>query len=120
MAENREYMTRQEDMGSIQISEDVLGSIAVNAASEVDGVSGFMSANVSDFMGGKKMTARGVRVESDAENNIIVNLYLIIRYGCAVGEVAKKVQQLVYTALTDMTGFSIAAVNVHVGGISFN
>ena len=56
MAENKEYMIHQEDDGSIQISEDVLASIASTTALEVDGVSALMSANVSDLMGGKKMT----------------------------------------------------------------
>ena len=120
MAENKEYMTRQEDMGSIQISEDVVASIAANAAMEVEGVSGLMGANVSDFMGGKKMTAKGVRVESGSEGEIVVNLYISVRYGSAVSEVAKKAQQVVFTALEGMTGFKINAVNVQVGGITFN
>ena len=54
MAENKEYMIHQEDDGSIQISEDVLASIASTTALEVDGVSALMSANVSDLMGGAK------------------------------------------------------------------
>lgn len=37
MAENKEYMIHQEDDGSIQISEDVLASIASTTALEVDG-----------------------------------------------------------------------------------
>ena len=109
MAENKEYMIHQEDDGSIQISEDVLASIASTTALEVDGVSALMSANVSDLMGGKKMTCKGVRVELVA-----------VRYGCAISDVAKKVQKNVHTALEGMTGFKVAAVNVHVGGISFN
>ena len=36
MAENKEYMIHQEDDGSIQISEDVLASIASTTALEVD------------------------------------------------------------------------------------
>ena len=113
MAENKEYMIHQEEDGAIQISEDVVASIASTTASEVDGVSAMMSANVSDLMGGKKMSAKGVRVEMDGEA-------IAVRYGSAIGDVAKKVQQMVRTALEGMTGFRVAAVNVHVGGISFN
>ena len=119
MADNKEYMTHQESMGTIQISEDVLASIASNAALETEGVSALMSANVSDLMGGKKMSAKGVRVEMDGEA-IAVNLFIVVRYGSAIGDVAKKVQQMVRTALEGMTGFAVTAVNVHVGGISFN
>ena len=116
MAENKEYMIHQEDDGSIQISEDVLASIASTTALEVDGVSALMSANVSDLMGGKKMTCKGVRVELDG----VVGIFVAVRYGCAISDVAKKVQKNVHTALEGMTGFKVAAVNVHVGGISFN
>ena len=119
MAENKEYMIHQEEDGAIQISEDVVASIASTTASEVDGVSAMMSATVSDLMGGKKMSAKGVRVEMDGEA-IAVNLFIVVRYGSAIGDVAKKVQQMVRTALEGMTGFRVAAVNVHVGGISFN
>ncbi len=123
MAENKDYMTRQEEMGVIQISEDVVASIAINAARETEGVSGFMNANMSDIMGGKvgakKLTAKGVRVET-ADGELTVNLYIIVRYGSRIGDVAKKVQQVVHNALEGMTGFQVAAINVHVGGISFN
>ena len=44
MAENKEYMIHQEEDGAIQISEDVVASIASTTASEVDGVSAMMSA----------------------------------------------------------------------------
>ena len=71
MAENKEYMIHQEEAGSIQISEDVLASIASTTAMEVDGVSALMSANVSDSMGGKTMTCKGVRVELDGEQIVL-------------------------------------------------
>ena len=119
MAENKEYMIHQEEDGAIQISEDVVASIASSTAAEVDGVSAMMSAKVSDLVGGKKMSAKGVRVEMDGEG-IVVNLFIVVRYGSAIGDVAKKVQQMVRTALEGMTGFKVTAVNVHVGGISFN
>ena len=118
MADNKEYMMHQENMGTIQISEDVVASIATSAAMEVEGVSGLLSGNVSDLVGGKKMTAKGVRVEM-VDDAIVVNLFLTIRYGSGAAEVAEKVQNSVYTAMQDMTGFNVKAVNVHVGGISF-
>ena len=119
MAESKEYMTHQDEMGTIQISEDVVASVATSAALEVEGVSGLLNANVTDFLGGKKLTAKGVRVEmvSDA---IVVYLFLVVKYGCAVSQIAEKVQESVITALQDTTGFQVSAVNVQVGGISFD
>ena len=95
MADNKEYMTHQESMGTIQISEDVVASIATSACLEVEGVGGLMNANVTDYV-------------------------TLLRCGCAVSEVAQKVQSSVFAALEGMTGFQVNAVNVHVGGISFD
>lgn len=118
MADNKDYMTHQDAMGTIQISEDVVAAIATTTASEVDGVGGLMNANMSDYLGGKKLTAKGVRVEM-VDGAIVVHLFIMIRYGSAVADVAGKVQNSVYAALQDMTGFEVKAVNVHVGGICF-
>ena len=114
MAENREYMVRQEDMGNIQIAEEVVANLATATALEVDGVGGLLSGNVADTKGNKKMTARGVRVDMEGDA-LVINLFLMIRYGCA-----RKVQQSVFATLEGTTGFKIDSVNVHVGGISFN
>ena len=119
MPENKDYLTHEETLGTIQISEEVVASIASAAVLEVEDVTGLMSANVSDFMGGKKMTAKGIRVEMDGDA-IMVNVFITVRYGCTIGEVAKKAQNAVYQTLESTTGYPVSAVNVHVGGISFN
>ena len=116
MPENKDYLTHEETLGTIQISEDVVASIATSTALEVEGVG---STNMSDYLGGKKMTARGVRVEMEGDA-IVVNLFIMLRYGFAVAEVAEKVQTAVFSALEGMTGFAVKAVNVHVGGITFD
>ena len=97
MADNKEYMTHQESMGTIQISEDVVASIATSACLEVEGVGGLMNANVSDYVTGKKMTAKGIRVEMDGDA-IMVYVFITVRYGCTIGEVAKKAQNAVWRA----------------------
>ncbi|MBQ6116031.1 MAG: Asp23/Gls24 family envelope stress response protein [Oscillospiraceae bacterium] len=119
MAENRDYMVRQEALGNIQIAEEVVANLATATALEVDGVGGLMNGNVADLLGGKKLTAKGVRVDLEDET-LIVNLFLMIRYGCGISDVAGKVQQSVCTTLEGSTGFRVGAVNVHVGGITFN
>ena len=118
MPENKDYLTHEETLCTIQISEDVVASISSSVALETEGVGGLLNANMADLVGGKKMTAKGVRVEM-AEDGV-VNLFLMIRYGFAIAEVAQKVQNAVYSALEGMTGFPVKAVNVHVGGISFD
>ena len=119
MADNRDYMIRQEDMGNIQIAEEVVANLATSTALEVDGVGGLLSGNASDGKGSKKMTAKGIRVDMEGDA-LVMNLFLMIRYGYEIADVAQKVQQSVFSTLESTTGFKIQAVNVHVGGISFN
>ena len=112
MSENKEYMTHPEELGCIHISEEVLASLASGAVAEVEGVSGLMSGAP------KKSGTRGVRLVVDEEGSV-VDVYILIRYGYAIPEVAGKIQNAVAAALESMTGFAVKAVNVHVGGVSF-
>lgn len=112
MGENKDYMTHPEELGSIHISEDVLASLAAGAAAEVEGISGMMN------VAAKKSGTRGVRLAVD-EEGAVVDLYVMIRYGYAIPEVAGKLQSAVSGAIESMTGFEVKAVNVHVGGVSF-
>jgi len=112
MGETKEYLTHPEDLGCIHISEDVLASIAVSAAEEVEGVGGMMN------LGNKKSIAKGVRVAVE-DDGAVIDLYVMIRYGHAIPEVAERMQGAVSNAIESMTGFAAKAVNVHVGGVTF-
>lgn len=111
MGENKDYMTHPDQLGSIHISEEVLATIAGGAASEVEGISGLMSLTA------KKTNAKGVRILVE-EDGAVIDLYVMVRYGYAIPEVAEKVQCSVTCAVEAMTGFTVKAVNIHVGGVS--
>ena len=114
MAENREYLTRAEENGSINIAEDVVAAIAADAIGEIEGVGSMcqnMTEQITEQFTGKK-GLRGVRAEVK-DGEIIVD-------GYAIPETARKVQDSVSAAVSGMTGYNVHAVNVHVGGISFN
>ncbi len=112
MSESKDYMTHPEELGCIHVSEDVLATLAGGAAAEVEGISGMMS------LATKKSSAKGVRLTVD-EEGAVIDLYVMVRYGYAIPEVAEKAQCAVATAIESMTGFAVKAVNVHVGGVSF-
>ena len=56
---------------------------------------------------------------SVVDNAAVIDLYVMIRYGYPIPEVAEKIQNAVSSAVEAMTGFQVKAVNVHVGGVSF-
>ena len=119
MGENKEYITYDQELGSINISEEVLAIIAGGAALDVDGVAGLYSTPGRDIaeLLGKKNLARGVKVRVE-EKMVSVDIYIMAAYGSAVGEVGAAVQSAVVTAVESTTGLSVAAVNVHVCGIT--
>ena len=116
MGENREYLTQSASDGSINISEDVVVAIASEAIGEIEGVGAMMTTMTEQlteqFMG--KKPARGIRMDIQ-DGEITLDVYLTVKYGFAA-----KGQDAVMSAVETMTGFSVRAVNVHVGGISFN
>ena len=113
-------MDNDDSIGNIKISVEVVAKIASIAASEIEGVSGMYRSFVGEFAQkfSKKNASQGVRVEIvDEMTNI--DLYLIVEYGVKIPELAWNVQESVRSRVEDMTGLSVAAVNIHIEGIQF-
>ena len=123
MAESKEYMTLPEENGSIHISEEVIAAIAVGAVREVEGVSGMVTNlgnNVTDLVTNKKNAQKGTKgVKIDMSGEALkLDLYLTVRYGAAIPEVAENAQKAVASAVEAMTGCAVETVNIHVGGVT--
>ena len=119
MNDNKDYLSVSQEHGSIQISEEVIASIAAVAALEVEGVSG-LSANLTADIAekfGRKNPGRGVKV-SFRENAIAIDCFVIALYGYSVIDIAKNVQDRVKSAVESMTGQPVRSVNVEVSGIT--
>lgn len=119
MSESREYYSRSEEHGDVYISEEVLEMIAGAAALEVEGVSGLAGGSVSDQILGRKKLSKGISIlwESD---NITIDVAIQINYGSIIPEVAKKVQEAIIANVEATSGMQVAAVNVRVGGVTFD
>ena len=118
MSENKEYVSRSDELGNIHISEEVLAGIAAAAALEgVSGLAANLGSDIAELLG-KKTLAKGVHVQMEDEK-VTVDLSILMSYGNTIPEVGKAVQDGVKNAVESMTGLEIAAVNVNVGGITF-
>lgn len=115
------YISYQEDNGSINISEEVVLAIVRNAAVEVEGVASLSTTAGAELaeMIGLKSIPKGVTIRFE-DNRIITDLIINVSYGSNVVNVAKEVQKAVKSVIQDTTGFEDAEVNVHVAGISFD
>lgn len=121
MSEHKDYISHADELGSIHISEEVLAVIAAAATLEVEGV-GSLAANLGKDIAqllGKKNMAKGIRVTLDGEA-VTVEISLLIKYGCALMEVARQVQDAVSAAVEATSGLTVAGVNVHVCGVTFD
>ena len=67
---------------------------------------------------GRRNFAKGVKVEV-GEKEAAVDLYIIVKYGVRIPDVALAVQENVKQAIETMTGLSVVEVNIHVQGVGF-
>jgi uncharacterized alkaline shock family protein YloU len=112
-------MTEHTQQGRIEISPRAIATIAGDAVLRCYGVVGVASKNV---MGGladllqPERWGRGVDVHV-REGSVVIDLYVIIRYGTRISEVAHGVMSNVKYSLEQVLGIPVAEVNVHVQGL---
>ena len=102
------------DEDDINISEDVVATIAGMAAQEVKGVAS-MSANGLGEMFGRK--TKGVKVQVGAKDTVI-DISITVEYGARIPDIAWEVQNKVKTQVESMTGLNVVSVNVKVQGVN--
>lgn len=115
---NTVVLKDEENVGVVQIADDVVAMIASLATTEVEGVCA-MAGNITNELmsrvGVKKLT-KGVRVEV-LENNVTVDLAVTMEYGYNIPATCQQVQTKVKTAIENMTGLNCTDVNIRIAGI---
>ena len=119
MNETREYVSQELTNGSISVSEDVISAIAATAVQEVEGVCSLLGTG-AEFVSrlGRKNQGKGIRLTISEENEISIDCFVIVKYGCSVFEVAKAVQENVVAVVESTVGHKVKTVNVGISGIS--
>ncbi len=103
----------ENDAKGINISEEVVATIAGMAAQEVKGVASLNASGISEVFG---MKTKGVKVQV-GEKDTVIDVSLTIDYGARIPDIAWEVQNKVKTQVEGMTGLNVVAVNVHVQGV---
>lgn len=106
------------DRGEVVIADEVVAVIAGLAAMEVEGVAAMAGNSTRDLISkiGKKSLAKGVSVDV-LEGIVTVSMVLNLRYGYNIMEISGKVQEKVKIAIENMTGLTVADVNIRVAGV---
>ncbi|HEX3015137.1 MAG TPA: Asp23/Gls24 family envelope stress response protein [Desulfobacteria bacterium] len=107
------------NLGKIEISEEVIATIAGVAAVECYGLVGMASRKLSDGfveLLGRESLSKGVQVKVE-ENQVTIDLFIIVGYGIRISEVANNVIDKVRFTVENMTGLPVTTVNVNVEGV---
>ena len=104
--------------GVVVIADEVVAVIAGLAAMEVEGVASMAGNATRELISkiGIKSLSKGVRVDI-LEDVATIALAMNIKYGYNVMTVSTKVQEKVKAAVENMTGLTVADVNVRVTGV---
>ena len=119
MADNKQYITQNQEHGDVLISEDVIATIVANAVSDVEGVVGLSvkpGADIADMIG-KKNWGKGMKITIGENDELTIDCNVNVGYGQSVVTVAKAVQDAVTAAIASTAGLTVASVNVNVCGI---
>lgn len=105
--------TYQVTDGSCIISEDVIATIACNAAMEVDGVAAMAQRPINIRGVIASGATRSIGVVSNA-NETVLDVYIQPTMTAHIPTVAEQVQTAVKSAVQSMTGSPVTKVNIHV------
>lgn len=101
---------------SLTYSNGVIEKIVAMATREVPHVLG-MKGNLIHFfqeqLGAEDLT-KGVSVEVTDDNRVVVNISVIIEYGCYAPAIFEDVKERVTDRLVSMTGLEIAGINLRI------
>ncbi len=106
------------NLGEVQIADEVVAIIAGIAAMEVDGVSSMAGNATRELISklGMKTLSKGVKVDV-LEGIVTVTLALNLKFGSNIKETTMAVQEKVKGAIENMTGLTVADVNIRVAGV---
>ena len=108
--------------GKIEISDDVIKTIAGHAASKVAGIFGLKGGFIEgakQAVTGRKDFSAGVEVKRDPSGVISLDMHIVVEFGVKIAEVASAVQSATKLQVEAITGRSVGAVNINVADIKF-
>lgn len=114
-----EEFEKNENIGVVKISDEVVSVIAGIAAQEIDGIiegSTGIGGNITNLFKNKKNGVRTTKVTL-AEDKAIIDMSVAVEYGKKIMDLVAMVQDNVKKTVEAMTGLQVEAVNITVQNI---
>ena len=107
---NTYVLQEDENIGTVQIADEVVAIIASLAATEVEGVSSMAGNITNELMSKVEVFNHQVRAE----------LAVLMEYGYNIPATSQKVQERVKNAIENMTGLTVTDVNIRIAGVNMS
>lgn len=114
-----EELVREENIGIVKISDEVVSVIAGIAAQEIDGIFDSqmgVASNITNIFKGKKSITKASKVILE-EDKAIIDMNVAVEYGRKIMDVVAQVQDNVKKTVEAMTGLYVESVNIYVQSI---
>lgn len=115
------------DLGQIEISKETIESIVSLNLADVKGVVGSRKTIIKEItemlMGDTdkselNISSRTVKIEIK-NNKPLINLYIIIKYGVRIPDIAWDIQNRIKKSIKNKLGININEIDIHIEGIQF-
>ncbi|MFH1692366.1 MAG: Asp23/Gls24 family envelope stress response protein [Candidatus Omnitrophota bacterium] len=106
-------------LGVIKIHNNVIASIAVLAAQEVEGISKICDNIRSKAFNllGKKEKSEAIEVRSEKDGNITIIVPVIVKFGHNIPEVALALQEKIKAAVEEATDITPKDIVIQIKGV---
>lgn len=108
------------EFGNINISEDVIATIAGSSAVECFGIVGMASVSIKDGLVKllkKDSLQKGIEVTVDEANEISLKMHIIVAYGVNIYAVCNNLIENVKYQVEQHTGLKTCSIDVFVEGV---
>lgn len=122
MAKKVKIVVADEDSfkDSVTYKKHVVISIVSLATQEISGIASISRKSVSALRSAlSKNINRGIIVDFSG-NNAKIDVFVNIKFGASVKDVAFRVQENIKSSVESMTEYKVETVNVHVVGVNFS
>ena len=122
MAKKVKIVVTEEDSfkDNVTYKKNVVISIVSLATQEISGIASISRKSVSAIKSAfSKNINRGIIVDFE-NNNAKIDVFVNVKFGCSVKDVAFRVQENIKSSVESMTEYKVEAVNVHVVGVNFS
>ena len=110
----------EESKDNVTYKKNVVISIVSLATQEINGIASISRSTVSFIKSAlSKNINRGIIVEF-TDNNVNIEVFVNVKFGYSVKDVAFRVQENIKSSVESMTEFKVTGVNVHVVGVTFS